>query len=100
MHHDHLSASISVNSHAHQSFSKFQARASVLIIVDNLNPILLYDFIEWLDWQHLPCFKQGIIIVVIYLLNLIEIMNLQLLGEFEADLLLVLLSLGFNIGHL
>jgi hypothetical protein len=27
-------------------------------------------------------------------------MNLQLLGEFEADLLLVLLSLGFNVGHL
>jgi hypothetical protein len=50
MHHDHLSASVRVNSHAHQSFSKFQARASILIIVDNLNPILLYDFIEWLDW--------------------------------------------------
>ena len=27
-------------------------------------------------------------------------MNLQLLGEFEPDLLLVMLSIGLNVGHL
>lgn len=100
MHHDHLGTSVRVNSHSHHSFPEFQARASVLIIVDNLNPILLNNFIEWLVWQHLSSFKQGIIVFVISLLNLIEIMKLQLFGELEPDLILVVLSLGFNIWHL
>ena len=100
MHHYHLGASVNVNSHAHQCFPEFQARASIPIIVDNLNPILLNNFIEWLDRQHLPCFKEGIIIIVIYLFNLIEIMKFQLFGELEPDLFLILLSFGLDIRHL
>jgi len=100
VHHDHLSASVRVNSHAHQCFPEFQARASIPIIFDNLNPILLNNFIEWLDRQHLACFKEGIIIIVIFLLNLIEIVKFQLFGELEPDLLLILLSFGLDIWHL
>lgn len=100
MHHDHLSTSVCVDSHAHQCFPEFQARASIPIIVNNLNPILLNNFIKGLDRQHLPCFKEGIIIIVIYLLNLIEIMKFQLFRELKPDLLLILLSFGLDIWHL
>ena len=99
MHHDHLGASVCVNSHAHKSFSEFQTRAPVPIIIDNLNPILLNNFIEWLNGQHLACFKEGIIIIVIFLINLIEVMKFQLFGELQPDLLLILLSISLNIWH-
>jgi hypothetical protein len=100
VHHDHLSTSVCVDSHAHQCFSEFQARASIPIIFDNLNPILLNNFIEWLDRQHLPCFKEWIIIIVIFLLDLIEFMKFQLFGELEPDLLLILLFFCLDIWHL
>lgn len=63
MHHDHLGPSIAVDTSPHDLFPQIKQRASVMIIIDNLNPVFDDNFIKWRLSEHVTSLLDGIVVL-------------------------------------